>query len=161
MRNRMHRLEVLRVILDSSEMGSHEEILRELRKNGVKVTQATLSRDLNKLHAAKVVGNNGYHYVLPGNPLFRHTVKSDIVPQYLRNTGFESIVFSGNMAILRTRTGYASGLASDIDAKNLSTIAGCIAGDDTIIIVINEGCSREQFTDELATVVPAVKSIVL
>ena len=66
MSNRMQRLEVLRVLLLSNEMGSHEEILQELARNGCVVTQATLSRDLNKLHAAKVLnGRGGYRYVLP------------------------------------------------------------------------------------------------
>ena len=59
MGTRMQRLEVLRVILSCNEMGSHEEILKELAKNGWAVTQATLSRDLTKLHAAKILGNGG------------------------------------------------------------------------------------------------------
>lgn len=161
MSNRMQRLEVLRVILASHEMGSHEEILQELERNGCKVTQATLSRDLSKLHAAKVLSGQGYRYILPENPLYRRTVRPDVVPQYLRNTGFRSITFSGNIAILHTKPGYAGGLASDIDAHHLSSIAGSVAGDDTIFIVISEGSTRQDFTDELATVVPAVKSVVL
>ena len=161
MSNRMQRLEVLRVILASSEMGSHEEILKELAKNGWEVTQATLSRDLSKLHAAKILSNEGYRYILPENPLYRRTVKPDVVPQYLRNTGFLSINFSGSICVLHTRPGYAAGLASDIDQANLSTILGSIAGDDTIFIVINEKVTKEEFTDELATVIPAIKSLVL
>lgn len=161
MSNRMQRLEVLRVILSSREMRNHEDILKELEHNGWKVTQATLSRDLSKLHAAKVLNNKGYRYILPDSPLYRRTVNPDIVPQYLRNTGFKSIVFSGNLAVVHTRPGYAGGLASDIDAHSLPTVAGSIAGDDTILIVMTEGRSRQEFIDELATVVPAVKSVVL
>lgn len=159
MSNRMQRLEVLRVILGSRDMGSHEEILRELEKNGWKVTQATLSRDLSKLHAAKVLGDDGYRYILPDSPYYRRTVKPHVVPQYLRNTGYKSIAFSGNLAVLHTRAGYAAGLASDIDAHNLDSVAGTIAGDDTILVVISEGCPHKAFVDELATVVPAVKSV--
>ena len=162
MSNRMQRLEVLRVLLLSNEMGSHEEILQELARNGCVVTQATLSRDLNKLHAAKVLnGRGGYRYVLPENPLYRRTIRPEVVPQYLRNTGFTSISFSGNLAILHTRPGYAARLASDIDSHKLSTVAGTIAGDDTILVIISEGTSRQDFTDELATIIPAVKSVVL
>lgn len=157
----MQRLEVLRVILSSSRFGSHEDILQELSKNGWDITQATLSRDLSKLHAAKVLDNEGYRYILPENPLYRRTVKPDLVPQYLRNTGFLAITFSGNLAVLRTRPGYAAGLASDIDGHELPSVAGTIAGDDTILIVLSEGTDRQTFTDELATVVPAVKSLLL
>lgn len=157
----MQRLEVLRVILAGSEMSSHEAILKELAKNGWEITQATLSRDLGKLHAAKILDGTGYRYILPENPLYRRTVKPDVVPQYLRNTGFLSIDFSGNLSVLHTRPGYAAGLASDIDAHKLSTVAGTIAGDDTILVILSETADRQTFTDELATVIPAVKSIAL
>ena len=157
----MQRLEVLRVILASSSMGSHEDILKELAHNGWNITQATLSRDLSKLHAAKVLGAEGYRYILPESPLYRRTVKPEIVPEYLRNTGFLSIDFSGNLAVLHTRPGYAAGLASDIDSHKLHTAVGTVAGDDTILVVMNEAVERQEFIDELSTVIPAIKSIVL
>ena len=62
---------------------------------------------------------------------------------------------------MHTRAGYASGLASDIDAHKLSNVIGTIAGDDTILLIMAEGVSRQDFIDELATVVPAIKSVVL
>lgn len=161
MKDRLNRLETLRVILASKEAGSQEDILRELHRNGYNVTQATLSRDLRRLHAAKVLGASGYRYVLPENPLYRRHVNPAVVPDFLRNTGFESIDFSGNLAVLHTRAGYAGGLASDIDGHHLATVAGTIAGDDTILIIIAEGATRQNFVDDLATVVPAVKSVVL
>lgn len=162
MNSRMKRMEVLRVILASTNtLSSHEQILEELQKNGCTVTQATLSRDLNKMHATKVLTADGYRYVLPENPMYHRTVKADVVPQYLRNSGFLSISFSGHMAVLKTRPGYAAGLASDIDSHKLSSVLGTIAGDDTILIIIREEASRQELTDELATVIPALRSIVL
>ncbi len=161
MSNRIDRLEMIRVILSSSEMRSHEQILSELAKNKINVTQATLSRDLSKLHAMKVITTDGYRYVLPGNPLYRRTMRPETVPQFLRNTGFERIDFSGNLAVMHTRPGYAGGLASDIDAHHLSSVIGTIAGDDTVLIVVAENTDRQTFINELATIVPAVKSILL
>ena len=162
MSNRMQRLEVLRVILGSgNSLSSHEEILRELSNNGWNVTQATLSRDLSKLHAAKILTSDGYRYILPESPMYHRTIKPEVVPQYLRNSGFLSIAFSGHMAVLKTRPGYAAGLASDIDAHKLDTVLGTIAGDDTILLIIREDATRQQMTDELAAVIPALRSIVL
>ncbi len=160
-KKRFERLETLRVILSGRKMSSHEEILRELSRNGYAVTQATLSRDLNRLHASKVLGREGYHYTLPETPNYLHTVQPEVVPEYLRNTGFLSIAFSGNIAVIRTRTGYAAGLATDIDSHKLPSIAGTVAGDDTILVVVAEGVPRQQCVDELASVVPAVKSVML
>ena len=55
MNKRNQRLELLRVILENQALAGQEEILAELRKHGVEVTQATLSRDLTKLHAVKTL----------------------------------------------------------------------------------------------------------
>ncbi len=159
MSTRLQRLEVLRVILSTDDtLTSHDEILAELAKNGLEVTQATLSRDLSKLHAAKILTPLGYRYILPDNPLYNHTVRPEVVPQqYLRNSGFLSIAFSGHMAVLKTRPGYAGGLASDIDNHDLETVLGTLAGDDTILVIMNEACSRKEFTEELSTIIPALK----
>ena len=94
MSKRFERLEVLRVILSSHNLGSHEDILQELKRNGIEVTQATLSRDLNRLRATKVSTPDGYKYILPENPQYRRTIKPDAVPDFLRQTGFNSIDFS-------------------------------------------------------------------
>ena len=161
MNSRIERFEMLRVILSSSSMGSHEEILEELARNGIKITQATLSRDLSRLNAMKVITADGYRYILPDSPLYRHRVTPEAIPSYLCNTGFERIAFSGNLAVMHTRPGYASGLASDIDAHKLSSVLGTIAGDDTILVVVAENVERQTFIDELATVIPAIKSVVL
>lgn len=159
MGNRSKRIESLRIILSTKAIGSHEEILKELEKYGWKITQASLSRDLTKLHAAKILDENGYRYILPDNPLYRRTISPEIFPAYLRNSGFLSISYSGNIAVLHTRPGYAGSLAADIDAHKLRTVDGTIAGDDTIFIVMNENVERQTFIDELATLIPAIKSV--
>ena len=74
MNKRNQRLELLRVILENQALAGQEEILAELRKHGVEVTQATLSRDLTKLHAVKTLDRNGYRYVLPQSTLYSHVV---------------------------------------------------------------------------------------
>ncbi|MGN0086621.1 MAG: arginine repressor [Alloprevotella sp.] len=161
MYNRYDRLEALRIILSNHTAGSQEDILRELRGYGHEVTQATLSRDLQKLKAVKVRSAEGYMYTLPEHKLYRRTVSSDNAAEYLRNTGFRGLDFSGNLAVLHTREGYAQGLASDIDAHALPSVVGTIAGDDTILLVMAENASQQQLVDELAGVIPAMKSVML
>lgn len=151
-------MEVLRLILTNTEVGSQEGLLKELAAEGYQVTQATLSRDLQKLKAAKVSSPNGYRYILPENPLYRRKISAD-VPEFLRNTGFVGLEFAGNIAILRTRPGYAGGLTTDIDAHNFSSVAGTVAGDDTIFVAIRDGYERQQVAEDLAKVLPAIKNI--
>lgn len=158
MKARNERMEVLRLILTNTEVGSQEALLHELEAEGYKVTQATLSRDLQKLKAAKVASSTGYRYMLPENPLYRRRINAEI-PGFLRNTGFVGIEFSGNIALLRTRPGYAAGIATDIDEHNFDSIAGTIAGDDSVMILVREGFERQTVLTDLAQVLPAIKSL--
>lgn len=158
MKSRNERMEVLRLILTNTEVGSQEALLQELEAEGYKVTQATLSRDLQKLKAAKVASATGYRYMLPENPLYRRRINAEI-PGFLRNTGFVGLEFSGNIAILRTRPGYAAGIATDIDEHNFDSIAGTLAGDDSVLVIVREGYDRNVVMADLAQILPAIKSM--
>ena len=68
--------------------------------------------------------------------------------------GFLSIHFSGNMGVIKTRPGYASSIAYNIDASGIPHILGTIAGDDTIFIVIKEGIQQRDVVSALSAVVP-------
>ena len=61
-----------------------------------------------------------------------------------------NIEFSGNLAVIKTRPGYAMGIASDIDTHAPKEILGTIAGDDTILVIPREGFSRQNIVDALA-----------
>lgn len=161
-KDRSSRLEALRAILTTKESGTQEELLAELQQAGHHITQATLSRDLRVIKATKIMSGVGYRYILPEHPLYKRSVTPSVVPEYLRlGSGFESMDFSRNMAVIHTRPGYAGGLASDIDHHHLSTVLGTVAGDDTILVILHEEAERQLFVDELADVIPAVKSILL
>ncbi len=158
---RLDRIETLRYLLTNQRMGGQHEILRELSQKGFNVTQATLSRDLRRLKAVKVSTPEGYTYILPEHPLYQRTGQLPGVPDYLRLSGFVSLAFSGNIAVMHTRPGYAGGMASEIDARKLTGIIGTVAGDDTVLLVLAEGTERQTVIDALATLFPAIKSIML
>ena len=71
--------------------------------------------------------------------------------------GFLSINFSGNMGVIKTRPGYASSIAYNIDNNHISEILGTIAGDDTIFIVIKQGVTKDEVIDALSDVVPNMR----
>ena len=68
-------------------------------------------------------------------------------------SGLLSINFSGNIGVIKTRPGYASAIAWNIDSGELPQILGSIAGDDTIFVVIKEGCEHEEVTKALVEVI--------
>jgi transcriptional regulator of arginine metabolism len=152
------RLEALRMIISSQEMGSQEELLQALKQEGFVVTQATLSRDLKQLKVAKAATMRGnYVYVLPNDTMYKRVSTPLKVKEMMQVPGFLSINFSGNMGVIKTRPGYASSIAYNIDNNHIEEIIGTIAGDDTIFIVIKQGVTKEDVIDALREVVPNLR----
>lgn len=154
------RLEALRLIISSQQLGSQEELLQALQREGFKLTQATLSRDLKQLKVAKAATMGGnYVYVLPNDALYKRMSNPASIREMMQMQGYVSINFSGNMAVIKTHTGYASALAWNIDRSNLSEVLGTVAGGDTIFIVMKEGVTPQQLIDALNSAMPGVKKI--
>ena len=158
MKTKNSRLDAIKMIISSKEVGSQEELLQELSKEGFQLTQATLSRDLKQLKVAKAASMNGnYVYVLPNNTMYRRVTEPHSATEMLLSDGIRGIEFSGNLAVIRTRPGYASSVAYDIDAHNFDEVLGTIAGVDTILLVLREGCSRTSVLNALSVIIPNVK----
>ena len=149
------RLQALRMLISSRELGSQEDVLKALKKEGFSVTQATLSRDFKQLKVAKATNMRGrYFYVLPNETMYKRVSTPKRAAEMLLTSGFVSVHFSGNMGVVKTRPGYASSLAYNIDNSGLSTILGTIAGDDTIFILLREGVTPREVEEELGEVIP-------
>ena len=147
MKGKNDRLAVLRMILSNCEVSSQENLIRELEREGHKVTQATLSRDLKKLKITKTPTETGeYCYSINNTVISSKKGESKII-------GSNSLEFSGQLAVLKTRSGYASGIAAEIDSRATEAILGTIAGDDTILIIPREGFSRTEITKILSNVI--------
>lgn len=157
MKNRKKRVEVIVELIRSKCIPSQEELARLLAERGFNVTQATLSRDLKMLHTTKVPTDRGtYAYVLPDSNSLKDKLLA--VGQLEMNanyqSGFVSLEFSGNIAVIKTRNGYASGLAYDIDMSRAPEILGTIPGTDTIFAVLREGLTREQALEVMGRFLP-------
>mgnify|MGYP000964371610 FL=1 len=151
------RLEALKMLISSMELSSQEEVLKVLEKEGFKLTQATLSRDLKQLKVAKAASMNGkYVYVLPNETMYRRVTTPRKATEMMQRSGYISVNISGQLAIVKTRPGYASALAYDIDNSDSPYILGSIAGDDTIFIALREGASRGQVLEALSYVIPEI-----
>ncbi len=151
------RLEALKMLISSMELSSQEEVLRALKTEGFQLTQATLSRDLKQLKVAKVASMNGkYVYILPNETMYKRVTTPRKATEMLQRSGYISVKISGQLAIVKTRPGYASAIAYDIDASDSDLILGTIAGDDTIFVAIREGVTRGQILRVLSYVIPEI-----
>lgn len=128
-------------ILSSASVRSQSELATLLADEGIDVTQATLSRDLEELGAVKLRGADGGVgvYVVPedGSPVRGVTGGTGRLSRLLSDL-LVSAEASGNLAVLRTPPGGAHYLASAIDRAALPDVVGTIAGDDTIFVVARE-----------------------
>ena len=151
-------METLKMLISSQELSSQEEVLKALSKEGYKLTQATLSRDLKQLKVAKAASMNGkYVYVLPNETMYKRVSNPRSLKEMMMTPGFLSINFSGNMIVIKTRPGYASSIAYNIDNHDIPEILGTIAGDDTIFLVKKEDTSEEALLKSLANAIPELK----
>lgn len=161
MKNRKDRIEKMVELIRNQCIGSQEELAAKLEECGFKVTQATLSRDLKMLKTTKVPTDRGtYVYILPDTNSLKDKLLAngsiDMSPNY--QSGFISMSISGNIAVIKTRNGYAPGLAYDIDMSNSKEIIGTIPGSDTIFAIIDENYTREQAIEALSKILPLDKS---
>jgi transcriptional regulator of arginine metabolism len=157
MKKKANRLDAIKMIISSKEIGSQEELLQALAAEGFELTQATLSRDLKQLKVAKAATMQGkYVYVLPNDIMYKRSGDQSAT-EMLMNNGFISMQFSGNLAVIKTRPGYASSMAYDIDNREFSDIIGTIAGDDTILLVLREGADQRSVRSYLSIIIPNIQ----
>lgn len=147
MKRRKERVEAIVDLIRHNCIVSQEDLARRLAERGFPVTQATLSRDLKMLKTTKVATDKGnYMYILPDS----NRIKDQLLAKGQTNklngyhSGFVSIAFSGNMVVIKTRQGYAPGMAYDIDMSATPEILGTIPGSDTIFAVMREEVSHER-----------------
>jgi len=156
MKTRTQRILTVKKIIENQKISSQEELLEILVKGGFKITQATLSRDLKFLRAAKIAdASRGYIYFLPSQESEQENLLS--VDNFPLN-GFVSVEFAWHLGVIRTLPGYASSIASAIDKLGAYQIIGTIAGDDTILIIPREGATKQDVKHILAGLIPEIKT---
>ena len=129
-------------LIEKNEIATQEELCELLEKEGYKATQATVSRDIRELSLTKMPSEKkGQKYVRIGSSSGAMEEKYSRV---LRD-GFVAMDKAQSILVLRTVAGMAMAVAAAIDAIHLEEIAGCIAGDDTIMLAVKDASS----TDEL------------
>lgn len=134
-------------IITNKNVETQEQLLAALQAEGFRGTQATISRDIKELRIVKELTSFG---------TYRYTVSnSDIGSSFSArlNTIFRECVISfdyaQNIIVVRTLPGLASAAGSAIDAMNLSTIVGSLAGDDTVMIVMRDTNAAATFCGEI------------
>jgi transcriptional regulator of arginine metabolism len=128
-----HRLNAIRDVVASSAVASQDELRRKLRRRGIHVTQATLSRDIHELRLSK--GPSGY--ALPNGNGSAGMADDDGPPSFgemVESFGMR-VRQAMNQVVLSTALGGAQPVAAALDRAAWPEVVGTIAGDDTVLII--------------------------
>jgi len=120
-------------LVDREPFRNQETLQRRLKALGFKATQATLSRDIKELGLVKRAADGAYQRAQqePANPEAAANALQRLVAEYV--TRVDQVEY---LLILRTGAGQAQPVALALDRAGLPEVAGTIAGDDTVLVVV-------------------------
>ena len=158
MNAKIKRIAAIKEVIQTRNISSQEELLEVLKAKGFDLTQATLSRDLKQMQIAKVSSRDGgYMYVMPDVAASMHSGGAlNVIPPHSL-TSIVSIECSHILTVIRTKPGYASGIASDIDQAAINEVMGTIAGDDTVLVIPRGGYTPSQVAEAICHTLVALK----
>ena len=133
MRMKADRQAMIQEIIETHAISTQEELAAALEDRGVRVTQATVSRDIKEMRLLKVMSKDGtYHYVAAeqadaglNDRLIRMLTESVL-----------NVASAGNMIVLKTLSGTANAACEALDGMHWTEVLGTLAGDNTIFMVI-------------------------
>lgn len=150
---RAARQALIAEILSAEAIGSQSLLRTRLQQAGIEVTQATLSRDLDDMSAVKVKDASGHQLYRVPEPaeLTTATAGARVSLERWCAEVLVSVQRAFNQLVLRTPPGAAQLLASSIDRAALDGVLGCIAGDDTVLVVLASEEEAEELRQHLLT----------
>ena len=137
MTTKERRQQRLRQLLTDLDLHSQAEVVAALAAAGIVVHEATVSRDLGEMGAVKVRGADGtlvYRLAADPGPSSARQRLDDLLERFVTY-----VTASGNLAVLRTPPACAHPVASAIDLAELDHVIATVSGDDTVLVVAEEG----------------------
>jgi transcriptional regulator of arginine metabolism len=128
---------MIRELIEAGPPTNQRELVELLTARGIEADQSTVSRDLKEMGVVRLPGRNGglaYGFSAERGGSYGEDELRRRAREFV--TGVEP---SGNLVILRTAPGNAQALAAILDRTHLDEVAGTVAGDDTILVVVREG----------------------
>lgn len=139
---KLRRHEAIIDLVNNQDINTQEELMENLQKQGFKVTQATVSRDIKELRIFKALGKDGkYRYSTGG----RNALDKTSGFESLFASSIEEVDSAENIVVIKTMTGMAQAVCMSLDNIDFENIVGTIAGDDTIFVL----CRNLKATEEM------------
>ena len=143
----IQRQRLIADFIDEGNVSSQNQLKGMLKKNGIIITQATLSRDLSEIGAVKKRFKNGrLIYILPTQE--ENSAQFKIATKALKDFVLD-IDFVLNQVIVKTLTAAATVVADSIDNLNISGMAASIAGDNVVLIITKGEIEAKNVANQL------------
>ncbi|KPK76287.1 MAG: hypothetical protein AMJ79_07165 [Phycisphaerae bacterium SM23_30] len=149
------RRQILKKLITEKQMSDQIQLLEELKKHHIAITQATISRDLQEMGVVKI-------RIKPG--VFKYELLTELPPDQLRQklqVLFDNFVTEiksvDNLLLVKTTPGNANGVASFIDRLGQKEILGTVAGDDTILIIADSPQNRKTVEKDFTALLQAAQ----
>ncbi|MBX9669961.1 MAG: hypothetical protein K2X93_20225 [Candidatus Obscuribacterales bacterium] len=152
MQTRTDRHKKILDLVANQNIGTQTDLEKVLKKEGFRVTQATLSRDIRELGLVKIASGEGYRYASRQNiqptTTTTHTMHASLasVKRFVRK-----IDWSGNTVVIITDSGAAAHVAEAIDRLEMGQLLGTVAGDNTILLIVHRDAAAKKVVKHLET----------
>lgn len=143
---RISRQNKILELIDKYEIETQDKLVSMLKEHGYDATQATISRDIKELQLIKILSSTGkYKYATAAS---QQGVMTDRFSNIFKET-VKSTAFSGNIVLLKTLSGCAGAAAEALDSLGLPHVIGSVAGDNTIMFVVDDPSHSEEVVETL------------
>ena len=134
-------------IINRENIETQNQLIEALAREGVKSTQATLSRDIRDMHLVKEMSSDGVYRYTAGNRdgAFDHDAR-------LRKIFRESVIdyaVAQNLIVIKTLPGLADAASSMLESLDIPNLVGSIAGDDTAFVAMKDNAAAEKLFSEI------------
>lgn len=146
-----NRQEKILEIISAEIIETQEQLLAKLQEQGIESTQATISRDIKQLHLIKEPAGGGRsRYAVSAQKTrlnFAGRLKVILRESVLK------VDRASNLVVVKTMPGLGQAAGSAFDGMELSSVVGTVCGDDTVLVVLRDDASAEEFRVELTTMI--------
>ena len=120
-------------IIEKQEIETQEELASSLNARGIRVTQATVSRDIKELRLLKVLTPSGKYKYATGDQ-----ADNNLTDRFIRMLAESllSVSSANNLIVVKTLSGSANVAAEALDSMHWPEVLGTLAGDNTVLLII-------------------------
>ena len=136
-------------IINTYAIETQDELIEKLAECGIACAQATVSRDIKRLHLVKEPNGSGYRYLVSAQ--HGSFDVAEWLQKVLQEYGTD-VDYSSNLVVFKTIPGLGAAAGAAFDSMEVEQMVGCVSGDDTVAIIMRDEVSARDFCKELSKI---------